>query len=113
MKSLVLYSGGLDSRLAIKLEQEKGNEVTIFHIKLPFVAGKLDEKFLDKQNVNKVILDATKEPLFSSFLVAWHESKKPELNDPYLVDIETSKDPRHAKLKVARDGNPDFSIVGD
>ena len=68
MKSLVLYSGGLDSRLAIKLEQEKGNEVTIFHIKLPFVAGKLDEKFLDKQNVNKVILDATKEPLFSEYL---------------------------------------------
>ena len=62
---------------------------------------------------NFLVDSETKEPLFFSFLVAWHESKKPELNDPYLVDIETSKDPRHAKLKVARDGNPDFSIVGD
>ena len=38
-KAVVLYSGGLDSRLAVKILQEQGFEVTCVHFKLPFGCG--------------------------------------------------------------------------
>ena len=36
MKALVLFSGGLDSRLALKLMQDQDIEVEAIHFKLPF-----------------------------------------------------------------------------
>jgi tRNA U34 2-thiouridine synthase MnmA/TrmU len=44
-KCLVLYSGGLDSRLAIKLMQEKGYEVIALNFVLPFGCSCCDESF--------------------------------------------------------------------
>ena len=37
MKAIGLFSGGLDSALAIKLIQEQGIDVVAFHYKTPFV----------------------------------------------------------------------------
>jgi tRNA-uridine 2-sulfurtransferase len=39
-KALVLFSGGLDSRLCIKILEKKGYKVTALYIKLPFIKDK-------------------------------------------------------------------------
>ena len=61
---------------------------------------------------NFLIDPETKEPLSSRYLVGWHKSKNLNLNNPYIVDLENSTNPQHAKMKVARDGRTtDFSIA--
>ena len=59
--ALCLYSGGLDSRLIIKLLQDKGVEVTAVHYKLPFISDKeINDNFLCDQNVQLVAIDCTR-----------------------------------------------------
>lgn len=71
-KALVLYSGGLDSRLAVKLLQDKGYEIEALHFSLPFGCGCCDLgcnfNFTQKENVKLTILDATKGKLLDEYL---------------------------------------------
>jgi len=72
-KALVLFSGGLDSRLAIKILQEQQLEVEALYIKLPFGKGcssNIDEiiKFTEKERVNLHQIDASKGKLFQKYL---------------------------------------------
>jgi len=72
-KALVLFSGGLDSRLAIKLLQQQNLEVEAVHIKLPFGAGCCTDEscvinYSQVQGAKLYIIDATKPPLFNEFL---------------------------------------------
>ncbi len=63
-KAIVMFSGGLDSRLAVKIMQEQDFEILALFFKLPFIApcrendSNLD--FLKKQGVKLKIIDCTK-----------------------------------------------------
>jgi len=60
-KALSLYSGGLDSRLVIKLLKNKNVDVTAIHYKLPFISDKeITDDFLDKEQVNLEVIDCRK-----------------------------------------------------
>ena len=52
-KCIVLFSGGLDSRLAIKIMQEQGFKIKAIYFKLPFGCSCHDDvkEFLKKQKV--------------------------------------------------------------
>jgi len=71
-KALVLYSGGLDSRLAICLLAEQGFEVTAMYFNLPYGCGccNLDcnFNFTQKKEVKLKVFDVTKEPYLSEYL---------------------------------------------
>jgi len=62
-KALVLYSGGLDSRLAVQLFKEQGFEIETIHFNLPFgcTCENLDQK-------KSIIFDVKKDPLLSEYL---------------------------------------------
>jgi tRNA-specific 2-thiouridylase len=69
-KALVLYSGGLDSRLTIKLMKEN-YEVEALNFKLPFGCSCKDNdafEFLKKEKVPFHIIDITKSPLLEEYL---------------------------------------------
>lgn len=67
-----MLSGGLDSRLAIKIMQEQGFEVTALFFKLPFGTGCCDENcsfnFAQIQGVELKIFDCTKGELLQEYL---------------------------------------------
>lgn len=72
-KALVLFSGGLDSRLAIKLLQEKGNKVEAVFFKLPFEGGcgsdeVLLSEFAKSNNFKLNIVDCTKGKILEDYL---------------------------------------------
>jgi tRNA U34 2-thiouridine synthase MnmA/TrmU len=71
-KALVLYSGGLDSRLVVRLLQDQGFSVESLYFALPFGCGccNLDcnFNFTQKEEVKMTILDVNKEPLLSEYL---------------------------------------------
>jgi len=71
-KALVLYSGGLDSRLAVKMLQEQGYEVEALYFALPFGCGCCKEgcnfNFAQTEGIKMTIIDATKEPLLSEYI---------------------------------------------
>ena len=69
-KCIVLFSGGLDSRLAVKIMQEKGFEVVAVFFKLPFVREKISniEKFCKENGVKLEIVDCTKEKLLQEYI---------------------------------------------
>lgn len=71
-KALVLYSGGLDSRLAIKLMQDRGFQVEALHFNLPFGCSccnlSCNFKFTQMQNTKLTILDITKGNLLREYL---------------------------------------------
>jgi tRNA-uridine 2-sulfurtransferase len=71
-KALVLYSGGLDSRLVIKILQEKGYTIEAIHFSLPFGCGCCDLgcnfNFTQKEKIKLTIMNATKEPLLGEYL---------------------------------------------
>ncbi|MFP4547186.1 MAG: hypothetical protein ACLFQM_03575 [Fidelibacterota bacterium] len=57
-KALALYSGGLDSRLIIKLLKEKAVDVTAIHYRLPFISDKeINDDFLKKEKVDLKVID--------------------------------------------------------
>ena len=72
MKALVLFSGGLDSRLAVKLMQEKGYEVEAIFFNLPFGCGCCDLncsfKFTQMNDVKLTIINCTSGKLFQEYL---------------------------------------------
>jgi len=71
--ALVLFSGGLDSRLAVKLLQEQDIEVEAVFFKLPFGGGCCNNfqcvfNYSQIQGVKLHIIDCNKAPYFQEFL---------------------------------------------
>ncbi len=77
-KCIVLFSGGLDSRLAVKIMQEKNFEILVVHFKLPFGCGGLIEsvkKFCEEQKVELKIFDCTRGKLLREYLEVIKKAK--------------------------------------
>jgi len=69
-KCIVMFSGGLDSRLAIKIMQEKGFDVLGVFFKLPFGCSceKGIKGFLRKEKLKLKIFDCTRGKLLQEYL---------------------------------------------
>jgi len=69
-KCIIMFSGGLDSRLAIKIMQEKGFEVLAVFFKLPFGCSCFSdaEIFLKKHKIKLKVFDCTKGKLLQEYL---------------------------------------------
>jgi len=68
-KALVLFSGGLDSRLVVKLLQEQGIEVEALYFKLPFGCSCMNNSdFSNEHGFKLTVLDCTEEPLFRDYI---------------------------------------------
>lgn len=71
-KCIVMFSGGLDSRLALKLMQEQGFEIIALFFKLPFGTGCCNEgcafNFSQLQRVKLKIFDCTKGRLLKEYV---------------------------------------------
>ncbi|MCK4650044.1 tRNA 4-thiouridine(8) synthase ThiI [Candidatus Pacearchaeota archaeon] len=71
-KALVLYSGGLDSRLVIRLLQDQDFQITALYFALPFGCGcsnmNCNLNLIQREPINLKILDVHKEPLLSEYL---------------------------------------------
>lgn len=71
-RAVVLYSGGLDSRLAIKLLLDQGFEIHALYFNLPYGCGccnlNCNFNFTQKEKVKMAIIDVTKDPLLSEYL---------------------------------------------
>ncbi|MEF8809953.1 MAG: hypothetical protein V5A47_03445 [Bacteroidales bacterium] len=66
---LLLYSGGLDSRLAVKLLKEQGYSITAVFFKLPFSKEKpIHDPFLEKEEVPLTVFDCTRGRLLQKYL---------------------------------------------
>ena len=67
-KALVLYSGGLDSRLVIRLLQDQNLKITALHFSLPFGCECCNLNFTKSSQVRLEIFNVKKEPLLSEYL---------------------------------------------
>ena len=71
-KCLVMFSGGLDSRLAIKIMQEKGFEVSTLFFNLPFGTGCCNKacsfNFSQVQDIKLNVIDCSKGKLLKEYL---------------------------------------------
>ncbi|MFH1452133.1 MAG: tRNA 4-thiouridine(8) synthase ThiI [archaeon] len=71
-KALVLYSGGLDSRLAVQILKEQNFKVEALHFILPFGCGCCKQScnfnFTQKSQVKLTTIDVTKNPLLKEYL---------------------------------------------
>jgi tRNA-specific 2-thiouridylase len=78
-KCIVLFSGGLDSRLAVKIMQEKGFEVLALHFNLPFGCGccnlGCNFNFTQMSGIKFEILDCTKGKLLKEYLKVLKNAK--------------------------------------
>lgn len=72
-KCIVLFSGGLDSRLAVKLMQERDYEVLALHFNLPF--GCSHSKFIKMPGVKFKIFDVCKGRLLKEYLEILKKAK--------------------------------------
>ena len=72
-KALVLFSGGLDSRIAAKMMEEQGFEVHLMFVKLPFGGGCCNDlpcifNFAQTQGFQLHLIDATKGDRFLEYV---------------------------------------------
>jgi len=69
-KCIVLFSGGLDSRIAVKLMHEKGFFVKAVFFNLPFIKEDIKEirGFCKKNNVELEVFDCTQGELLQEYL---------------------------------------------
>jgi hypothetical protein len=69
-KCIVLFSGGLDSRLVLKIMQKKGWEIIALFFKLPFTKDNEKEikEFVKKEKVKLKIFDCTNGSLLQEYL---------------------------------------------
>ncbi len=71
-KCVLMFSGGLDSRLALKIMQEQKFEITALFFKLPFGTGCCNEgccfNFSQLQGIQLKIFDCTKGKLLQEYL---------------------------------------------
>ncbi|MBU2104509.1 MAG: 7-cyano-7-deazaguanine synthase [Nanoarchaeota archaeon] len=90
-KCIVLFSGGLDSRLAVKIMQERGFEVLALHFNLPFGCGCCDFGC----NFNFTQTSGTKFKIF--------DCEKGKLLREYLKILKKGKHGRGAGYNPCRD----------
>lgn len=78
-KCLVMYSDGLDSRLAVKIMQEQGFEVTGLLLQLPFAKGVKESslEFAKDEGFELKVLDYTKGALLKEYLDMIRHHKYP------------------------------------
>ena len=72
-KALILFSGGLDSRLIIKILQEQNIDLEAAYIKLPFGQGCCSNtecvfNYSQVQGIKLHIIDCTKPPFLNEYL---------------------------------------------
>lgn len=70
-KCIVLFSGGLDSRLVVKIMQERNFDVTALYFNLPFgCTGKIDQlkEFCKKEKAKFELIDCTKGKSLKAYL---------------------------------------------
>ncbi len=69
-KAIVMFSGGLDSRLVVRIMQEQGLEIIAVYFKLPFSKDieKEIKEFTKKNRVKLKIFDCTRGKLFQEYL---------------------------------------------
>ncbi len=67
---VILFSDGLDSRVALKLMQERGFEVYVLHFVVPFGKNVLEsvKEFCKKQKVKLKVFDCTRGRLLREYL---------------------------------------------
>jgi len=72
VKALVLLSGGLDSKLVVKILQEQGIEVIALHFDLPFGEGcckaMCSFKFSQLEGISLKFIDCKKGKYFNEYL---------------------------------------------
>lgn len=76
-RCIVLFSGGLDSRLAVKIMQKKGFKVLAIYFKLPFGCSCFGDvkEFLNEHKVKLKIFDCTKGKLLQEYLEVVNKGK--------------------------------------
>jgi len=78
-KCIVLFSGGLDSCLAVKIMQKRGYNVILVHFKLPFGTGCCNEgcsfNFSQMQGLKLEVFDCTKGKLLKEYLEVLKNAK--------------------------------------
>lgn len=78
-KCLIMFSGGLDSRLAVKIMQEKGFDILAVFFKLPFGTGCCNEgcsfNFSQMQGIKLKVVDCSKGKLLQEYLKILKEAK--------------------------------------
>ena len=78
-KCIVMFSGGLDSRLAVKIMQKRGFDVLAVFFKLPFGTGCCNEgcsfNFSQLQGIKLKVFDCTKGKLLQEYLKIIKEAK--------------------------------------
>ncbi|NPE26777.1 hypothetical protein HNV12_02105 [Methanococcoides sp. SA1] len=69
-KALVLYSGGLDSRLVVKILQKQNFQITALHFSLPFgcTGCNLEKDLGNLKNFKLETLDVHKDPLLKEYI---------------------------------------------
>ena len=102
-KALVLFSGGLDSRIVIKMLQDQNIEVEAVYVKLPFGNGCCNNfecvfNYSQIQGVKLHVIDATKSPLFEEYIEL---IKKPKHG--YGKSLNPCKDCKVFILKKAKE----------
>lgn len=108
---LVLFSGGLDSRLVIKFFKEKNFDVTALYFNLPFGCNSsLNEinSFVKEENIKLRIIDVKKEPYLKGYLKVL---KKPKFG--YGASFNPCSDCKIWMFKIAKDiyNKENFDIV--
>lgn len=115
-KAVVLFSGGLDSRLAINLLQDQKIEVIALYFNLPFGTGccipSCAFNFAQVQGIPLKIIDCTKGKLFQKYIKT---VKKPKYG--YGTAINPCVDCRIFLLKKAKEimkkEKADFVATGE
>ncbi|MFA5485073.1 MAG: hypothetical protein WC260_02375 [Candidatus Pacearchaeota archaeon] len=100
-KVLVLFSGGLDSRLVIRFFKEKDFDVTALYFNLPFGCnsslGEIDS-FVKEEDISLKIVDVREEPYLKSYLEVL---KKPKFG--YGTSFNPCSDCKVWMFKVAKE----------
>ena len=116
-KALVLFSGGLDSRLAIKLLQDQNIEIEAIFFKLPFGGGCCNNfecvlNYSQIQGVKLRVIDCTKSPYFEKYLEI---IKTPRFGTG--TSLNPCKDCKIFMFKIAKEimeeTNSDFIVTGE
>jgi len=116
-KAIVLFSGGLDSRLAVCLLKEQGIEMKALHFKLPFGSGCCNDtmcnfRFSQKELLPLEIIDCTSGKSFQEYMEI---VRKPKYG--HGSALNPCIDCRIFMLKKAKElmkkENADFIVTGE
>jgi tRNA-uridine 2-sulfurtransferase len=114
-KAIVLFSGGLDSRLAIKLMQEQNIGLEAIFFKLPFGGGCCNNfecvlNYSQIQGVKLRVIDCTKSPYLEKYLEI---IKNPKFGTG--TSMNPCKDCKIFMFKIAKEflGDSDFIVTGE